>query len=570
MCVLDANGQFQAINPAFEQALGYSLAELQTRSLLAFIHPEDQMASQEAIQTLAAGGGTASFTHRCRCKALTAAAGDKDTGDRWQWLTWSASAVGSPNAGSAQPSRQPSGQPSEQPSGQLSEQLLYCTAKDITARRTAEQAASSLETVLQTQTQDHAQALSTERDRYTALLKTERAAHSRAERASSKAQVYADAVRNMSIGLYIWQLENPEDSHSLKMIATNPAATDFTGLPMESVLGKYIIEAFPALIDTDIPDIYAEVARTKQPVNLGEIPYGDSQIEDGIFSVKAFPLSTNCVGISFENITERKRSEALLQQQKDNLVVVNRRLKRAMGTLQQRNEELDQFAYVTSHDLKAPLRAISSLAGWIEEDLGDRLPPENAEQFELLKSRTQRMESLINGLLKYSRAGRAKQQVDSVDTQALVQEIIESLLPLKSNIAVEITTPMPTLKADKAPLTQVFINLIDNAIKHHNKASGRIEISGRDQGDFYRFKIADNGPGIEPKYHQKIFTIFQTLRSRDDFESTGIGLAIVRKSVVAAGGEISIESEPDKGATFCFTWPKSPQQNADDSASVLG
>ncbi|MEL6938996.1 MAG: PAS domain-containing protein, partial [Cyanobacteria bacterium J06598_1] len=272
MCVLDSDGQFQAINPAFEQALGYSLAELQTRSLLAFVHPEDQMASQEAIQTLAAGGGTASFTYRCRCKALTAA-GDKDTGDRWQWLTWSASAVSSPDAGPAQPSKQPSEQPSEQPSGQL----LYCTAQNITARRTAEQAASNLKTVLQTQTQDHAQALSTERDRYTALLKAERAAHHRAELANSEAQVYADAVRNMSIGLYVWQLENPDDSRSLKMIATNPAATNFTGLSMESVLGKYIIEAFPALVDTDIPDIYAEVTRTKQSVDLGEIPYGDSQ-----------------------------------------------------------------------------------------------------------------------------------------------------------------------------------------------------------------------------------------------------------------------------------------------------
>lgn len=256
-----------------------------------------------------------------------------------------------------------------------------------------------------------------------------------------------------------------------------------------------------------------------------------------------------------EDISDRKQNEQELKHRAEELAWANRMLAQTTGRLKERNAELDQFAYVASHDLKAPLRAIANLSEWIEEDLEGQLPPENQRQMKLLRGRVNRMEALINGLLEYSRVGRRDRLVAKVDVNQLLHDILDSLDPPEA-FEITLPAPLPPLKANQVALSQVFFNLINNAIKHHETEQGQIQIMAQDCGNCIEFTVADDGPGIDPQYHQKVFTIFQTLKSRDEFESTGIGLAIVKKIVESEGGTITLESSLGTGATFRFTWPK--------------
>ncbi|MBD2113811.1 MULTISPECIES: PAS domain-containing sensor histidine kinase [Cyanophyceae] len=263
-----------------------------------------------------------------------------------------------------------------------------------------------------------------------------------------------------------------------------------------------------------------------------------------------------------EDIEDRKAAQEELLHRADEMANTNLMLAHTTAMLEQRNAELDQFAYVASHDLKAPLRAISNLADWIGEDLEGQIPAENRRQLDLLRSRVQRMEALINGLLEYSRVGRRQRSMVAVDLNLLLDNVIDSLDP-PEQFRVEVPTDLPTLYSHKTALGQVFANLINNAIKHHHCAGeacpegdrGTVRITWQDQGQWLEFAIADDGPGIAPQYHDKIFTIFQTLKARDDFESTGVGLAVVKKIVEAENGRVWLTSAVGEGTTFYFTWP---------------
>lgn len=230
---------------------------------------------------------------------------------------------------------------------------------------------------------------------------------------------------------------------------------------------------------------------------------------------------------------------------------------RAAAATAEAYRELDQFAYVASHDLKAPLRGIANLAQWIQDDLGERLPAESAEHLALLQGRVHRMEALIEGILAYSRAGRARGRAQSIDTGALVGEIVELLAP-PPGVSISIPKDMPVLDADRVPLEQVFMNLIANAVKYAgaDRDEAHISIGWRDLGDAFEFAVQDDGPGIAPEFHERIWGIFQTLAARDKVEGTGIGLSVVKKVIETRGGRVSLESAPGHGATFKFTWPK--------------
>ena len=223
--------------------------------------------------------------------------------------------------------------------------------------------------------------------------------------------------------------------------------------------------------------------------------------------------------------------------------------------LERSNRDLDQFAYVASHDLKAPLRAIATLSGWIEEDLADKLSESGKEQLELLRSRVQRMDSLIEGVLRYSRVGRMGTEGEQVDVAELLRELVEMLDP-PAGFEVEISSGMPVLQTKRLRLGQVFSNLINNAIKYHHRDEGKIVVGvEEDASGFYAFFVADDGPGIPPQHHEKVFMMFQTLQPRDEVESTGLGLSLVKKLVEEEGGEVTLDSEEGHGATFRFTWP---------------
>jgi PAS domain S-box-containing protein len=261
-----------------------------------------------------------------------------------------------------------------------------------------------------------------------------------------------------------------------------------------------------------------------------EISLSPLQIEGEILVISAI-----------RDITERKQAEA--------------RQVQLLHELESVNQELNDFAYIVSHDLKAPLRAIGSLANWIATDYAEQLGEEGQEQLNLLVGRVKRMHALIDGVLQYSRLGRSREERIEVNLNNLVAEVIDLLDP-PSHIALKIENNLPLVVADKIRLQQLFQNLLNNAIKFMDKPQGQISVSYLEQADFWQFCVADNGPGIEAKHFAKIFQLFQTLSPRDEFESTGVGLTLVKKIVELHGGRIWIESKLGEGSAFFFTLPK--------------
>jgi signal transduction histidine kinase len=229
-----------------------------------------------------------------------------------------------------------------------------------------------------------------------------------------------------------------------------------------------------------------------------------------------------------------------------------------IGALEVSNRELDQFAYVASHDLKAPLRGIANLSQWIEDDLGERLDDQTRSHLHLLRGRVVRLENLIAGILAYSRAGRDSSEQVSVDVAALASEVWELLAP-PPTAHLEIT-PLPQLFTARVQLQQILLNLIGNSVKYNANRELQITLSARRTGRRWEFTVADDGIGIAPEFAEKIWGLFQTLERRDKIESTGIGLSVVRKIVEARGGKTWVESELGRGATFRFTWPADPDE----------
>lgn len=218
-------------------------------------------------------------------------------------------------------------------------------------------------------------------------------------------------------------------------------------------------------------------------------------------------------------------------------------------------KELESFAYIVSHDLKSPLRGIAKISEWLALDYNDVIDAKGKEQLRLMQSRVQRLDNLIDGILSYSRLGRSNEKREPVNISEVLNDVSGMLLP-PHNVTIKKPEKFPVVNYPRTKLVQVFSNLISNAIKYNNKEQCVITISVEEEPGLYKFTISDNGPGIEQEYHEKIFEIFQTLNSKDEKESTGIGLAIVKKAVESERGKISIESEPGKGATFIFTIPK--------------
>lgn len=322
------------------------------------------------------------------------------------------------------------------------------------------------------------------------------------------------------------------------------------------LIGKMIREAFPEH-SQGFFDVLDQVYRSGEPYVGTEVravwDRGRGTPEEGFTNFVYQPLrDTDGVvyGIMAHvvDVTELVRSRRLVEEHADEL-------NRLTESLSRMNRELDQFAYVASHDLKAPLRGIASLATWIEDDLGPQLGVESQHHLALLRSRVHRMDALIDGLLEYSRAGRVRNRVDQIRVDDLLQEVIE-MLNLPAEASVDIGEGMPTLDTERVPLQQVFLNLLSNAIKHSGRLDTRIRIGAREDGEFFEFAVEDNGPGIPRQFHGKIWDIFQTLHPRDKVEGAGIGLALVKKNVESRGGRAWLESDEGHGAKFFFLWPK--------------
>lgn len=255
-----------------------------------------------------------------------------------------------------------------------------------------------------------------------------------------------------------------------------------------------------------------------------------------------------------EFVTVKDTTNDELTRLSDSLNIMSGKLQKNINELEKRNEELDKFAYVVSHDLKAPLRGIHNAIKWIEEDIGSELSPQMKNYLSIIPERTNRMEDLINGLLDYARI-RQKTKLEKTDVNRLIKEITEAIVPDHFKMTVH---PLPVFDTEKLKLEQVFTNLISNSVKYMHSHPGDkiIIINYRELKNQYEFSVKDNGMGIDPEYHEKIFEIFQTLRERNEKSSTGIGLAIIKKIIDDQHCTIKVNSAFGQGAEFVFTWPK--------------
>lgn len=249
-----------------------------------------------------------------------------------------------------------------------------------------------------------------------------------------------------------------------------------------------------------------------------------------------------------QEITEREHAEEELEK-------VNQDLRTTIQKLERANKELKEFAHIAAHDLKSPLRAIGTLADWISQDYADKFDEQGKERVKLLLTRAKQMSALVDDILQYSRLGQSSPNKQQVDLNTILTELIEEIDP-PENIEVIIEKELPTITCEKTHIIQVFRNLLSNAVKYMDKPKGLIRVGYFEQDDFYKFSISDNGPGIDNKYYEKIFKMFQTLTPCDGVESTGIGLSIVKKLAEVNGGKAWVESEIGKGSSFFFTLPK--------------
>lgn len=247
------------------------------------------------------------------------------------------------------------------------------------------------------------------------------------------------------------------------------------------------------------------------------------------------------------------------------LITVNRKLEtllvdksRTARELERSNEDLNQFAYVASHDMKAPLRSIRSLADWIEEDCDAILPEASRRHLGQLKNRIERLDTLLNDLLTYSKSGRELSDPEQVDVGALARKVAADLVPTDGGFSVDIATQGLVFQTWRVPLEQILRNLVSNALKHHGGKSGKIQILGESKIDHVVITVSDDGQGIAPEFHQRIFGMFQTLKSKDEVEGSGMGLAIVARLVERIGGSITCESDVGKGARFILVFPHIP------------
>ena len=224
------------------------------------------------------------------------------------------------------------------------------------------------------------------------------------------------------------------------------------------------------------------------------------------------------------------------------------------------SQEFKDFVYIISHDLKAPLRAISALTDWISADYADKFDNDGKEQLKLLVSRVNRMQNLMDGVLQYSRIGRVQEERVPIDLNKFLPELIETINP-PAKVKITVENQMPTVCWEPTRIRQIFENLLSNAIRFNNKAECLVKIGYTEEDGFWKFSISDNGPGIAEQHFEKIFRIFQTLQAKDQFETTGVGLTIAKKIVETYGGKIWLSSTIGQGTTFFFTLPKTTSEN---------
>ncbi len=334
-----------------------------------------------------------------------------------------------------------------------------------------------------------------------------------------------------------------------RVVLVNSQVERMFGYSREELLGESVDLLVPSSVRAEHPCHRASffAAPKARAMGVGRDLYG--QRKDGSrlpVEIGLNPLMTDgerFVLASIVDITERKHSEALLQEK--------------LLELQRSNEDLQQFAYVCSHDLQEPLRVISNYSQLLARRYSDKLDQDANEFIEFTVDATRRMQELINDLLLYSRVDTKGKEFVPTDCSEIVAIALANLrVSISESTAVVNCVELPVISADKSQLLQVFQNLIGNAIKFRSSENPSITVSAHDAGKNWLFEVEDNGLGFDMKYGERIFVIFQRLHTKEMYPGSGIGLAVCKKIIERHGGSIWAESEPGKGAKFSFTMPK--------------
>ncbi|MGM0578788.1 MAG: PAS domain-containing sensor histidine kinase [Myxococcota bacterium] len=358
-----------------------------------------------------------------------------------------------------------------------------------------------------------------------------------------RARLYSSIVDHMPIGVVVLEMDDPDDPDSFRVVDANDACRIQTGVDSEGWAGARLADASPESIRSGRHRTYAEVARTGQSRRMGELPWTTPDGRRLWLMVEAFALPGHRLGIAFENITERKQTELALERRTDELARSNR--------------DLEQFASVASHDLRAPLQVILGRIEMLEASLGDRLDSRQQRHVDQARETVLRMDRLIDDLLQFARIGRGGPAHDRVDTAALCHQALSDLdASIVETGARVLHADLPPVLGHETQLGQLFRNLIANALKFRAPdRPPRVIVQAERAGQRWRFSVIDNGVGFDPDEAEDVFRMFHRVRGGGEVPGTGIGLAICRRIVEQHDGQIWAESRPGEGTAFHFTLP---------------
>lgn len=340
----------------------------------------------------------------------------------------------------------------------------------------------------------------------------------------------ANIFKSIQVGLFIYHLEDIEDDHSLRLVAANPASSELVGQAVKDMVGKRIDENFPNLRMAKIPQQYVEVVKNQIPIAMEDVYYGDENIEYSTFSIKVFPLPNQCVGVSFENVSARRNAE---------------------NELRVRNNELNNFVYKVSHDLKAPLSSIKGLINLtkMEGNKHDHMP--------MIEDRIDKLDGFIRDILSHSRNLNTAVIIEKLDLEDIMKYCFDELdyLPHSKSIEKSVHQSGVDFYNDKIRLAEISRNLVSNSIKYQNPHNGKmyVKVNIDVTPKYGTITFEDNGIGIKKEYLKNIFKMFY--RATDTSEGSGIGLYIVKQAVEKLGGKIRVESEYGQGAKFTIKLP---------------